>query len=115
MSSEMTGKVSPRKMKSEEILLFVSRESATYHFTVRQVEDACAKAHEHNADDPHVLKIIHIEDDPEAAERYNIEALPTLIIGKRRFVGTPTADSIDTLVALMVADMTDYESIEEKS
>jgi len=99
-------------MGVNEVLLFVSRESATYHFTVRQVEDACAKAHE--SDCLHVLKVIHIEDDPEAAERFNIEALPTLIIGKRRFVGTPTAGSVDTLVALMVADAT-AESREEKA
>lgn len=99
-------------MGNNEVLLFVSRESATYHFTVRQVEEACSKAHDSECH--HVLKVIHIEDDPEAAERFNIEALPTLIIGRRRFVGMPTADSIDTLVALMVADATNFEGIEKK-
>ncbi|MEA3249362.1 MAG: thioredoxin family protein [Patescibacteria group bacterium] len=89
-------------MSANEVILFVSRESATYFFTVRKVEEACGKAHDEDC--KHELKVVHIEDDPEAAERYNIEALPTLIIGKRRFVGAPTADSIDTLVALMLAD-----------
>lgn len=107
-------KISPRDMGESEVLLFVSRESATYHFTVRQVEDACSKAHENMPDCGRVLRVIHIEDDPEAAERFNIEALPTLIVGRRRFVGTPTADSIDTLVALMVADATNFEGLEKK-
>ena len=102
-------------MDSGEAVLFVSRESATYHFTVRQVEEACSRAHEHEPECRHKLKVVHIEDDPEAAERFNIEALPTLIVGRRRFVGTPTADSIDTLVALMVAEATNYEGIENES
>lgn len=100
-------------MNAHEVLLFVSRESATYHFTVRQVEAACAKAHE--SEFSHEFRVIHIEDDPDAAERFNIEALPTLIVGKRRFVGTPTADSIDTLVALMTADATNCEGMEKKA
>jgi hypothetical protein len=100
-------------MSANEVLLFVSRESATYFFTVRKVEEACSKAHD--ASCKHELRVVHIEDDPEAAERHNIEALPTLIIGKRRFVGAPTADSIDTLVALMLADAKANETKEESA
>ena len=113
MCSTVPGKVNPGKMSDKEVLLFVSRESATYQFTIRQVEGVCAKTHE--SEGPYRFKLIHIEDDPEAAERYNIEALPTLIIGHRRFVGTPTAESINTLVAMMMADAASPENIEKKA
>lgn len=86
-------------MKRLDILLFISRESATYHFTRRHVEDACANAF---GESWHVnLKIIDIEEHPELAERYNIEALPTLIVNGKRFVGTPTPDMLASCMGLV--------------
>ncbi|MDD5251564.1 MAG: thioredoxin family protein [Patescibacteria group bacterium] len=67
------------------IILFVSRESATYHYVRRQVESACVSA---GGD----LDIVEISDRPDLAEKLNIEALPTVVIGERRFVGVPGTD-----------------------
>ncbi|MFA6604352.1 MAG: circadian clock KaiB family protein [Patescibacteria group bacterium] len=71
-----------------KILFFVSQESAIYNFVRRQVEVACSQ--EPGMD----LEIIDIAEHPELAEQYNIEALPTLIIGDKRFVGQPTSETL---------------------
>ena len=85
-------------MKRLDILLFISRESATYHFTRRQVEGACENVF---GESWHVnLKVIDIEENPELAEKYNIEALPTLIVSGKRFVGTPTSDMLAACMGL---------------
>jgi hypothetical protein len=97
-------------MENREVILFISKESATYHYTIRQVEDACSQAQLKAC--THHLKIIHIEDDAEAAERFNIEALPTLIVGERRFVGTPNAEIVEKLVALMMSKTNSYKEAE---
>lgn len=72
-------------------LLFVSRDSATFHYVKRQVEAACDLAfgpgHQR-------VRVIDVADHPDLAEKYNIEALPTVIIGNRRFIGVPTAESL---------------------
>jgi len=77
-----------------EVLLFISRESAIYSFTRRQIEDACAKAWGRHGESP--LEVLDIEDNPDLAEEYNIEALPTLIIGSKRFIGVPTQEMLST-------------------
>lgn len=63
-----------------------------YHFIRHQVEAACeqafGKSHEV------ALQVIDIADSPELAEEFNIEALPTLIVGHKRFIGTPTPEML---------------------
>lgn len=80
-----------------DILLFISKESATYQFTKRQVELACSQAL--GKDVPQV-KVIDISEHPEMAEQYNIEALPTLIVGGKRYIGAPTASLLSTCMGL---------------
>ncbi|HTM68586.1 MAG TPA: thioredoxin family protein [Candidatus Binatia bacterium] len=79
------------------ILLFISKESATYHFTKRQVEIACSSALAKEAPE---VKIVDISEHPELAEQYNIEALPTLIVGAKRYIGAPTAALLSTCMGL---------------
>jgi len=43
---------------------------------------------------PFESEIIDVNETPEKAEEYKIDALPTLIIGDKRFVGQPKADEI---------------------
>jgi len=81
-------------MKKDDILLFISRESATYNYTRRQVELACKDVFGRRS--APALRIIDIEDDPALAERHNIEALPTIIIGDKRIVGTATREMLTT-------------------
>lgn len=83
------------------ILLFISKESATYHFTQRQVELACEQAL--GAKNAPTVKVIDIAEHPELAEQYNIEALPTLIVGAKRFIGTPSSDLLSTCMGLAPA------------
>lgn len=82
---------------ASDILLFISKESATYHFTKRQVEIACSSAL--GKEVPQV-KVIDISEHPEMAEQYNIEALPTLIVGGKRYIGAPTAALLSTCLGL---------------
>ncbi|MEY4744414.1 MAG: Thioredoxin domain [Candidatus Parcubacteria bacterium] len=83
------------------ILLFISKESATYHFTKRQVELSCQRAL--GAGKAPAVKVIDIAEHPDLAEKYNIEALPTLIVGSKRFIGTPTPELLSTCMGLAPA------------
>lgn len=82
----------------DAILLFVSKESATYHFTKRQIELACAQAL--GAASAPTVRVIDISERPELAEEHNIEALPTLIVGGRRFIGAPSSEMLATCMGL---------------
>lgn len=82
----------------DRILLFISKESATYHFTKRQVEIACENAL--GAKGVPRVEVIDISEHPELAEQYNIEALPTLIVGAKRYIGAPTAALLSTCMGI---------------
>jgi len=75
--------------ENRKIILFISRESAVYSYVRRQVELACERA------GGAVLEVVDIAERPEMAEQYNIEALPTLIIDDKRFVGSPTQEILE--------------------
>jgi len=79
-------------MTPNKILLFISKESAVYHFVRHQVEAAFDQAFgvKHRT----ALEVVDIAEHPELAEEYNIEALPTLIVGQKRFVGNPTPETL---------------------
>lgn len=81
-------------MTGNEILLFISKESATYSYTRRQVELAYKDVFGQDAKAE--FKVIDIEDKPQLAELHNIEALPTIIIGDKRIVGTATRKTLVT-------------------
>lgn len=76
------------------VLLFISRESATYVFTRRQVESACEKAGV-------ALRIVHIEDEPEFVAEYDVDVLPTVVTPDRRIVGRLDHEAVDALVDLV--------------
>jgi hypothetical protein len=84
-------------MQKPRILLFVSKESATYQFTKRQVELACSRAVGKDAVE---IEIIDIADRPDLAEQHNIEALPTIIVGGKRYVGMPGPDVLTTCLGI---------------
>ncbi len=69
-----------------------------YNFTRRQVENACQGA---LGGKGAVLEVVDIADNPELAEQYNIEALPTLIVGSRRYIGAPTPEMLSTCLGLV--------------
>jgi hypothetical protein len=77
-------------MEKLDVMLFISKESVTYAFVRRQVASACEHAFGGKCDIN--IQVIDIAENPELAEEHNIEALPTLIIGDKRFIGTPTPE-----------------------
>jgi len=70
----------------QEVILFVSRESATYRYVKSQVELHCGQAF---GDDGYNLRVIDVINRPDLAEKHNIEALPTTVCDGKRFIGTP--------------------------
>ena len=85
-------------MKDVTVRLFLSRESATYHFIRKQVELACRKARETSRTVR--LRVVEIEEKPEMVERFNVEALPLVIVGEKRFVGIPAPDELAGYIGL---------------
>ena len=85
----------------EQLILFISKESAVYSFTRRQVEFAVQQLYGTGANVE--LEVIDIEERPDLAEDHNIEALPTLIMGRKRLVGSPTPESLATWLGLSQA------------
>jgi len=83
---------------NETVLLFTSKESATYDYTRKQVEAACLGVKKGGGKP--AVRVIDIAEEPAMAERYNIEALPTIIVGTRRYVGAPTAALLSTCMGV---------------
>lgn len=79
-------------MNRQTIMLFISTESPTHSFARRQVELACAQAFAGAC--PGDLKVVDVGVHPELAEKFNIEALPTVIVGERRIVGIPQLERL---------------------
>ena len=72
------------------IMLFISTESPTFAFARRQVELACEKTA--GGPCPAEMRVVDVGLEPETAEKYNIEALPTVIVNGRRIIGIPPLD-----------------------
>lgn len=72
---------------TNKILLFIKKD-ATYFSTdienFKKIISALGKIR------PSKIEVIDIVDHPEMAEKYKIEALPTLIINERRYIGKPS-------------------------
>ena len=47
---------------------------------------------------PFTAEIFDVSENPEKAEEYKVDALPTLIIGDKRFIGQPKAEEIAKLI-----------------
>lgn len=91
-------------MDTVKVILFISRESAVYDFTRHEVEVACANL---KPDVRVELEVVDIAERPETAEEYNIEALPTLIVGNKRYVGAPTPETLKTCFGALLANEQD--------
>lgn len=72
----------------KKILLFILKNTDYFSVDVddfSKIINALAKI------SPFEVEVIDTEEHPELAEKYKIDALPTLIIGNRRYVGKPDA------------------------
>jgi protein-disulfide isomerase len=83
-------------MKPTKILLFISKSSIYFQVTMDEFENLL-KALEKMQ--PFEHEIIDVNEDAEKAEEYKIDALPTLIIGDKRFIGKPDVEKIMEVLA----------------
>ena len=78
-------------MEKTQILLFISKDSIYFQITMEEFKKLLKTLEELQ---PFTSDIIDINEHPEMAEEYKIDALPTLIIGDKRFIGQPKAEDI---------------------
>jgi protein-disulfide isomerase len=78
-----------------KILLFISKESIYFQVTMDEFKKLM-KAME--SIQPFESEIIDVSENPDKAEQYKIDALPTMIIGDKRFIGQPKADKIMEII-----------------
>lgn len=71
-----------------KILLFISKKSVYFSADIRSFKKILA-AMEKLA--PYEVETIDVSENPELAEKYKIEALPTLIVNDARYIGVPTS------------------------
>ncbi len=81
---------------SPQILLFISKESPTHEFARHQLEMACSHAFKSGKVD---IRVVDVGEEPDVTEDYNIEALPTIVIGEKRIIGIPSVEILATYVA----------------
>jgi protein-disulfide isomerase len=78
-----------------KILLFISK-SSIYFQTTMEVFQKLLKTLEEIQ--PFTSEIIDVNEKPEMAEQYKVDALPTMIIGDKRFIGQPTTEKIMEII-----------------
>lgn len=81
--------------ETTKILLFISKTSIYFQITMEEFQKLL-KALE--GIQPFTADIIDVNEKPELAEQYKVDALPTIIIGDKRFIGQPKADDILKIV-----------------
>jgi thioredoxin-related protein len=84
-----------KNKSSKKILLFLKRNSVYFSTNIndfKKIMDTLSKMPLFN------VEVIDITKNPELAEKYKIDALPTLIIGDKKYIGVPnTEKTIDIL------------------
>ncbi|MFH1565491.1 MAG: circadian clock KaiB family protein [bacterium] len=80
-----------KKSNVNKILLFISKDSIYFQVTMQEFQKLLK---EFEKIQPFSSEIIDINKDPDMAEKYKIDALPTMIIGDKRFIGQPSAEKI---------------------
>jgi len=78
-----------------KVLLFISKDSLYFQVTMEEFKKLMKILEEIQ---PFESEIIDITTNTEMAEEYKVDALPTLIIGDKRFIGKPDADKIIKLI-----------------
>jgi len=47
---------------------------------------------------PFTSEVIDVSENPDMAEQYKVDALPTMIIGDKRFIGQPSTEKIMKII-----------------
>jgi protein-disulfide isomerase len=82
-------------MEKTKILLFISKSSLYFQTTMMEFQKLMKALEEVQ---PFTSEIIDVTEKPEMAEQYKVDALPTMIIGDKRFIGQPDMEKIMHIV-----------------
>ncbi len=74
-----------------KILLFISKESIFFQTTMDEFQKLLKTLEKVQ---PFTSEVIDISEKPDMAEKYKVDALPTMIIGDKRFIGQPNSEKI---------------------
>jgi len=78
-----------------KIVLFISKTSMYFQVTMEEFQKLLKVLEKVQ---PFSSEIIDVNEKPELAEKYKVDALPTLIVGSKRFIGQPKAEDIIKLI-----------------
>lgn len=74
---------------AKKIILFISKNSSYFSTNIddfREIVSVLGKL------SPFNVEVVDVSEQPELAEKYRIDALPTLIIANVKYVGKPSAE-----------------------
>lgn len=83
------------KSQTTKILLFVSKSSIYFQTTIEEFQKLLKALEEMQ---PFTSEVIDVNTNPEMAEKYKVDALPTMIIGDKRFIGQPNTKKIMEII-----------------
>jgi protein-disulfide isomerase len=83
------------KPQATNILLFVSKSSLYFQTTMDEFQKLLKTLEEIQ---PFTSKVVDVNEDPEMAEKYKVDALPTMIIGDKRFIGQPSSEKVIEII-----------------
>jgi protein-disulfide isomerase len=78
-----------------KIMLFISKSSLFFHTTMEEFQKLLKTLEKIQ---PFSSEIIDVNEQPELAEKYKIDALPTVIINDKRFIGQPSSEKIMEII-----------------
>jgi protein-disulfide isomerase len=78
-----------------KIILFVSKGSIYFQTTLEEFQKLLKVLEEIQ---PFTSEVIDVNEAPDMAEQYKVDALPTLIIGDKRFIGQPSTEKIMQII-----------------
>ena len=84
-----------------KILLFISKNSVYFSADITSFKKILA-AMEKLA--PYEVETIDVSEHPELAEKYKVEALPTLIVNEKKYLGAPTSQKAIEIFGKEVKD-----------
>mgnify|MGYP000318111367 CR=1 FL=1 len=81
--------------QTTKILLFVSKDSIYFQTTMDEFQKLMKALEEVQ---PFTSEVIDVSENPDMAEQYKVDALPTMIIGDKRFIGKPSTEKIMQII-----------------
>jgi len=81
--------------ETTKILLFISKSSIYFQVTMEEFQKLLKTLEQLQ---PFTHEVIDVNENPDKAEEYKVDALPTLIVGDMRFIGQPKADEIIKII-----------------